>query len=192
MSSVAIALGSTGKLFTYADLEKLPESSAARYELSYGALIVTPRPSPLHQRATFKIAAFLEEIKLPSQTVLPDTELLLARDLVKVPDVQVVDENHVGKQSVVGTPALVVEILSPATRALDLTEKRLVYQEAGIQAYWIVDLEERSLTVLELDGSGEGSYQELPEDADGGIEISVPTTCIVRVQELLGRIPPAF
>ncbi len=36
--------------------------------------------------------------------VLAEAELLLQPDLVKRPDVQVVDENLVGGQSVVGTP----------------------------------------------------------------------------------------
>lgn len=65
---------------------------------------------------------------------------MVQHDLVKRPDLQVVDENLVGGQSVVGVPDLVIEIHSQATRALDLTEKSLVYAKAGVPAYWMVDL----------------------------------------------------
>ena len=76
------------------------------------------------------VASFLHQRKPPSVRVLAEAELLIRPDLVKRPDVQVVDENLVGGQSVVGTPLLVVEIHSPVTRALDLTERRFVYAQA--------------------------------------------------------------
>ena len=36
-------------------------------------------------------------------------------------------------------PALVVEILSPSTRQMDLVDKVEIYREAGVQEYWIFD-----------------------------------------------------
>ncbi len=139
-----------GQVFTYADLEAVPDDEN-RYELSYGALIVTPAPNTRHQALMVSVAAFLHQCKPSSMRVLAEAELLLQTDLVKRPDVQVVDEHLVGGQSVVGTPSLVVEIHSPATRVLDLTEKRLVYAQAGIPAYWLIDPDAMTLTILELD-----------------------------------------
>ena len=46
-------------------------------------------------------------------------------------------------------PLLVVEILSPSTRARDLTLKRAAYERGGAGAYWILDPEVPRLTVLE-------------------------------------------
>lgn len=40
---------------------------------------------------------------------------------------------------------------------LDLTEKRFVYAEAGIPAYWLIDPDARTVTVLELE---QGEYTE--------------------------------
>ena len=79
-------------------------------------------------------------------------------DLVKQPDVQVVEKALVGGPRIVGTPDLVVEIHSPSTKVLDLTEKRHVYGEAGIPAYWMVDPDASTITVLELRG---GAYVEV-------------------------------
>jgi len=47
-------------------------------------------------------------------------------------------------------PDLVVEILSPSTAGTDLREKRDEYRAAGIPAYWIVDVDVRSVTVWDF------------------------------------------
>ncbi len=119
----------SGDAYTIADVEAVPDDGS-RYELSYGTLIVTPAPNTRHQAVMVSVAAFLHQRKPASLRVLAEAELLLQPELLKRPDVQVVDENLVGGQSIVGTPLLVVEIHSPATRVLDLTEKRFVYAEA--------------------------------------------------------------
>lgn len=185
-STIDLSKGS----FTYADLEELPSEERSRYELSYGVLVVTPAPNTIHQLILGRVTSYLRSIVLPSQEVLPEAELLIRPDLVKRPDVQVVEQSLVGNQSVTGMPDLVVEILSQATRKIDLTEKRSVYEDRGIPSYWIIDPEAATLTVLELDGHAEGSYQQL-RTVDGVIEISVPVNLRIRPEAILGVIPPA-
>ena len=46
------------------------------------------------------------------------------------------------------TPALVVEVLAPGTRAEDTLRKSREYGDAGIGQYWLVDPDNRTLTVL--------------------------------------------
>lgn len=164
-------LDRSGRVFTYADLQAVLDEEN-RYELSYGTLIVTPAPNTRHQAIMVSVAALLHEHRLPSMRVLAEAELLLQPHLVKRPDLQVVDENLVGGQSVVGTPSLVVEIHSPATKALDLSEKRLVYAQAGIPAYWMIDPDAMTLTILEL---SEDHYVERAVLAgDEELEVSQP------------------
>jgi Uma2 family endonuclease len=165
------------RTFTYADLEALPEDDENWYELSFGALVVTPAPNTRHQAVASAVVAFLMAHKLPSQRVLTEAELFIRPDVVKRPDVQVVDENLVGGQYVAGTPALVVEVHSPSTKALDLTEKRLVYAHARIPAYWLVDPDAQTLTILELKG---GSYHDVTVvGAQSSVEVSVPFTMTI-------------
>ena len=175
--------GRIGSPFTYGDLEDLPDDGN-RYELSFGSLIVTPAPSTRHQALAAAMAAFLHAHKLPSQRVLVEAELVIQDDVVKRPDLQVVDENLVGGQSVVGVPDLVVEIHSPATRVLDLTEKRLVYAKAGVPAYWMVDPDASTLTVLELNDEG---YEEIAVvDAQGSADVVLPAAMTIEGPAILG------
>ena len=177
-----VPVGAKGQAFTYADLEALPDDGR-RYELSHGALVVAPAPNTRHQMSATALAAFLHTHKVPSQRVLTEAELLLAPDTVKRPDVQVVDENLVGGQHVVGVPELVVEIHSPATRMLDLTEKHREYAERGIASYWLVDPHERVLTVLHLEG---GAYRQIATvGPDDSADLSQPFTMTVTGRDLL-------
>lgn len=160
-----------GPLFTYSDLEHLPEDDN-RYELSFGSLIVTPAPNTRHQALAAALAAFIYARKLASQRVLVEAELLIRPDMVKRPDIQVVSENLVGGQSVVGVPDLVIEIHSPATRVLDLTEKRFVYAASSIPAYWLIDPDALTLTILELK---DNAYEEVVViDAKGSHDVTLP------------------
>ncbi|MGI8983972.1 MAG: Uma2 family endonuclease, partial [Acidimicrobiales bacterium] len=152
------------------------------YELSYGTLIVTPAPNTRHQAVMVAIAAFLHQRRLPSLRVLAEAELLIRPDLVKRPDVQVVEENLVGGQSVVGTPSLVVEILSPATRVIDRTEKLFIYAEARIPAYWLVDPDELAITVLELENDLYVERAVLHGDME--LTVVVPFSVTIRPSEI--------
>lgn len=51
-------------------------------------------------------------------------------------------------------PDWVCEILSPNERGRDQVTKRRIYQEAGIPWYWLVDPDERVVTLLELTERG--------------------------------------
>lgn len=165
-----------GPLFLYRDLEDLPDGEN-RHELSFGTLIVTPAPNTRHQALAAAVAAFLHARKLRSQRVLVEAELLIRPDTVKRPDIQLVSEDLVGGQYVVGVPDLVVEIHSPATRVLDLTEKRFVYAEATIPAYWVIDPDASTLTILELAGN---TYEEIAViDVQGSHDVTVPVAMTV-------------
>ena len=75
------------------------------------------------------------------------------------PDVTVILPGNpcaVRDRMVEGSPDIVIEILS-SDRNRDLVRKRQVYAEAGIPHYWIGDLRQDTLTLLELQ---DGVYVE--------------------------------
>jgi Uma2 family endonuclease len=163
----------SGQPFTYRDLEGTPDDGRV-YELSYGILIVSPGANTNHQMVATQIARLLDDHLLPNQVILVEAELRIRDDTVKRPDVQVVDRALVGGQDITGTPVLVVEVASPSTTMLDRTEKRAVYAEAGIPAYWLVDPVAHTVTVLEL---VDGTYVEQARlDERGRCTVTSPTT----------------
>lgn len=50
-----------------------------------------------------------------------------------------------------GAPDLVVEVLSPKTRQLDLVNKKRVYARLGVKELWIIDPDEKEVTVYRFD-----------------------------------------
>jgi Uma2 family endonuclease len=177
--SISIGLGP----FTFRDLERTPDDGQF-YELSHGVLVVTPGPNLNHQLVASKLVAYLESNRQPTQAVLMEAELLLSDDTVKRPDVMVVDKGLVHGQHIKGIPALVVEVASPSTSRLDRTEKRLVYAEAGIPGYWLVDPDARTITVLEL---VDGDYVERASlDATGTCEVTTPGRFVLDAGAIFG------
>lgn len=83
-------------------------------------------------------------------------------------------EPEIGPGAVDSVPDLVVEVLSPATRANDLGPKRREYTEGGVSELWLVDPAER--TVLIVDASGQRSLgigDDLTTPALPGLSLAV-------------------
>jgi Uma2 family endonuclease len=141
-----------GAPVTYEDLLDMPDDGHRR-ELIDGHLIVTPAPVPLHQLCTFRLGVLLHAAcphGLVTLTAPVDWKL---SDLTVVePDVVVTSASDLSGAYLTQTPVLVVEVLSPSTRLIDLGSKRLLYARAGVEDYWIVDPAVPSLTALRLDG----------------------------------------
>jgi Uma2 family endonuclease len=73
------------------------------------------------------------------------------------PDLIVVLDERLGiltEAGAEGAPELVVEILLPKTRRLDLVNKKQEYARAGVKELWIIDPEPRSITVHEFASDG--------------------------------------
>jgi Uma2 family endonuclease len=143
--------------WTVDDLLDLPDDGL-QYELADGVLLVTPSPRPRHQRLLLNLAVLLR------QHVPDDLEVFVApldfqptRQRSLQPDVLVVRRAAVGEEANTAPPLLAVEVLSPSTRAKDLVLKRALYEDSGVPSYWVLDPDEPSLLVLELQG---GTYVE--------------------------------
>lgn len=139
------------KLYTYKDYARLPEG--APYQLIEGALVMTPAPTPYHQRISrdleIRLYLFVSERGLgevlyaPIDVYLSDTETYQ-------PDILFIAEerlNIIGEQKIEGPPDLVMEILSPSTGYYDLRKKAKTYARCGVREYWIVDPEEKSIEI---------------------------------------------
>lgn len=69
-----------------------------------------------------------------------------------IPDVMVVcDRKYLKGRSYSGVPKFIVETLSPATVLRDKTEKKEIYQNAGVAEYWIISPRERAMEIYYLE-----------------------------------------
>jgi Uma2 family endonuclease len=83
---------------------------------------------------------------------LPDGKIMT----VVQPDLTVVcDPEKLDDRGCIGAPDLVVEILSPGNKHIELTDKFEIYQEASIKEYWIVYPDYEYVIIYSL---SKGSY----------------------------------
>ncbi len=150
--------------YTYADYLKwdLPDM----VELIRGKVYkMSPAPSSTHQRISgslfFAIRNFLgknrcEVFSAPFDVRLPrkgktDKEIVT----VVQPDLCVIcDPSKIDERGCLGAPDWILEILSKHTSSKDLREKFEVYEEAGVQEYWVVHPTEETVLVYTLNTSG--------------------------------------
>lgn len=150
--------------YTYADLLNWPEDE--RWELIDGvAYDMTPAPSRQHQEIIgalhLQFGVFLRnapcrvylapfDVRLPK----PGEDGMTASTVVQ-PDLTVIcDRKNLDKRGAVGSPTLIIEILSPYTAKKDRQRKMQVYAHAGVQEYWLVSPSEKTVEVYQLQEQG--------------------------------------
>lgn len=125
--------------WTVADLELLPDDGL-RYELVDGTLLVSSAPSKQHQRVLGNLHLILRAACPPELEVfLSPTDYQPTATRSLQPDLLVVSRDDRGLKAVTTPLALAVEVLSPSSRSIDLVLKRELYEQAGVQSYWVVD-----------------------------------------------------
>ncbi|WP_406267595.1 Uma2 family endonuclease [Nocardia sp. NBC_00881] len=156
-------------LLTLEDWVALPEDSSRSYELVEGILVVSPRPVSQHQRAIWRLAAQLEPQLPRTHGVLTESEMVIEPGpypTIRVPDVLVVPAAGIDANLSRWDAAdvlLAVEILSVGSKRTDRVTKFFEYAEAGIEHYWLIDLDEpASLTAHRLI---EGDYELVAEQS---------------------------
>ncbi len=86
------------------------------------------------------------------------------------PDVCVIcDKNKVDKKGCVGSPDLIVEILSPSTKKKDVEDKFELYEYNGVREYWIVSVEDETILVFDLDEESNYKFRKVYGDIEGNI-----------------------
>lgn len=65
--------------------------------------------------------------------LIADTDTVVQPDLCVICDLEKIDRRGCN-----GAPDMIVEVLSPSTAKKDLNEKFNLYEETGVQEYWVV------------------------------------------------------
>ncbi len=152
------------KQYTYTDY--LTWRIKDRIELIKGYIHrMSPAPSTNHQKTSGRIFVMIfrfidksdcEVFSAPFDVRFRDVDGVV-RDIVQ-PDISVIcDSGKLGKQGCIGAPDLIVEILSPSSSKRDLSYKYDLYRSHGVQEYWVVHPEEKTLLIYTL--KEDGTYQ---------------------------------
>ena len=153
---------------TYADLDVVPTAREGdRQELFDGELVVTASPVPDHQAVVLRAGRrFAEHVEVDDlgDVFMAPIDVVFAASAVAVPDLVFVRNERreiITANAIVGTPDLIVEVLSPSTRRRDLGRKKGMYERFGVPEYWVIDLDARAVTVFVL---RDGRYATVPHD----------------------------
>lgn len=160
--------------WTLEEVLALPEDNGQRVELVDGTLIVSPSPTPTHQRVLQRIQFALRDAVPEGMELLPAVNVVLNGRRLLIPDLVVTNApGHTDLYFTGGQIVLATEILSPSTRAYDRALKRQLYAEAGIEYYLIVDPKPAtpSAVLLRLDGD---DYREDAASVDGMLGLERP------------------
>lgn len=131
---------------TYREYRDFPDDGK-RHEIIDGDHYVSPSPSNPHQSASrwiqMQLFRQIEEVGTGYVIDAPMDVELTDYDIVQ-PDIIVVAQSRrlvIKPVRVIGTPDLVIEILSPSNANHDRVMKLGLYERVAIPEYWIVDPE---------------------------------------------------
>ena len=174
------------------------DGTDAHYELVNGELVEMPSESDLNNAiAIILIAALLQVV--PASLLRRGTEIVVSgsRATARVPDVMVLTEEAAtalagASRSIIlldmPSPQLVVEVVSLGldNEKRDYRHKRSEYAARKIPEYWIVDPEQKRVTLLTL---VEGLYEEAVfTGSDHLLSGTFPTLQLTVEQVLSGRL----
>ncbi|MFD2760195.1 Uma2 family endonuclease [Lentibacillus juripiscarius] len=147
------------RIYTYSDYMSWPDD--VRAEIIEGIPYMQVAPSRIHQEilsevhrqiANYLIGTGCSVYPAPFHVVL-DAEKEGKQDGQNVfePDITVVcDQSKLDENGCQGSPNMTVEITSPSTARKDKIEKFNKYEQAGVREYWIIEPQEKVVTVFTL------------------------------------------
>lgn len=130
--------------------ESLPEGTLC--QLINDKLVMSPSPVFLHQQVLNEIniafSIFLGNTPLGKLIISP-FDVHFSKQNILQPDLVFVTNDNLKKivnNYLYGAPDLVVEVLSPSTSHFDYYDKKMIYERYGVQEYFIVEPNSKSVS----------------------------------------------
>ena len=114
----------------------------------------------------------------PCDVILDDTTIV-------VPDVVFISKSRAAimtARAIEGAPDLIVEVLSESTARHDRGVKMKLYARYGVDRYWIVDPDDRTLEIFALSASGYTLVNTYRDDAT--VSCDVPAGLELRLGDV--------
>lgn len=136
--------------------KSLPEGTLC--QIINNNIVMSPSPTDMHQLISGDIFYEMKSIikkKSLGQIRPAPYDVHFSKKNILQPDIVFVlkeNENLIVSKGLVGSPDIVVEILSPSTSHFDLGEKKDIYEFYGVKEYFIVDPANKKVVTLILEG----------------------------------------
>ena len=192
--STQVAMTTTKTLLTFDEYLAYDDGTDTRYELVDGELVAMPPESPENNTIAKKVFVVLLQHFALELVSHKDTEVEVSGRLARcrIPDLLVHTEESAaaleGATRATITrdmppPALVVEVVSPGetNRQRDYRYKHTEYAARAIAEYWIVDPEQRQVTVCYW---VEGQYEDTVFRGEDAIRSTVVPKLELKVNQL--------
>ena len=145
--------------WTYAEYAALPENGR-RFEVIEGSLLEMTAPTLLHQIVSAAFFSAMERALVGTRfrVLFAPVDVVLGSNLVESaqtvvqPDLLILPYGQTAS-CYLGAPPWVLEILSPSSKHQDQVVKHRLYEKYGVGEYWLMDVENRALTVYRRAGN---------------------------------------
>lgn len=143
------------KYYTIEDFYNMPEE--IRAELINGEIVYMASPSRIHQDISGELYNIIKNyIKSKGGNcriyAAPFSVQLHEEDTVVEPDLSIIcDTGKLNDRGCLGAPDWIIEITSPSNPTHDYITKLVMYHNAGMREYWIVDPQSRQIHVYNMD-----------------------------------------
>lgn len=188
--------------YSYADYLSWREDE--RWEIIEGeAYDMTPAPGVVHQEISMNLSVLLGmffrerecrvfaspfDVRLPHEKT--DDERIFT---IVQPDLIVVcDPEKLEERGCLGTPDLVIEIISPSTASKDHVRKRRLYESHGVKEFWLVHPTDRIVMIYRLENDGVYGRPDVFADDDKFEVPLFPGLEIDLTKVFPFRPPPAY
>jgi Uma2 family endonuclease len=187
---------------TYSYADYLTWKFEGYVELLRGKISQMAAPSRNHQRIAVRLISvldvYLEKSRCQAFVAPFDVRLLDQKKIeannkniytVVQPDVCVVcDEEKLDDKGCVGSPDLMIEILSPSTKKKDLEDKYELYEFNGVREYWVVSVNDETITIFDLNEQGKYQLRKIYADEESIIFSKTVEGFSVKMERIFSAI----
>lgn len=166
--------------YSYADYLTWDENE--RWEILDGVPYMQAAPSRIHQEISLSLLMQFANYLQGKPCKVYHAPFCVRLDVEKndndvknvvEPDITIVcDSSKLDERGCKGSPDMIVEILSPSSGKKDRVDKFNKYEKAGVKVYWVVEPDQKLVSVFLLQSNGRYGRPEMYTDEDK-IKVSI-------------------
>lgn len=183
--------------YSYADYLTWDENE--RWEIIDGVPYMQAAPSRVHQEISgelyLQFGTYLKGkpcnvyhapfcVRLDTEKKDSDVKNVVEPDITIVCDSDKLDE-----RGCKGSPNMIIEILSPSTGKKDRVDKFNKYESAGVKEYWLVEPDQKFISVFLLQSNGRYGRPEMYTEEDK-IKVSIFSDLEIDLKPVFENSPP--